>query len=88
MWDTAGQERFRTITQTYFRGTQGVILAYNPSNRDSLDNIHSWMKLVDENCPCGINKILVGIRENKESKLAVEKFYIEAIRKQYNCKHF
>ena len=25
IWDTAGQERFRTITQSYFRGAQGIL---------------------------------------------------------------
>ena len=28
IWDTAGQERFRNITQTYFKGASGIILAY------------------------------------------------------------
>ncbi|SCV68440.1 BQ2448_561 [Microbotryum intermedium] len=27
IWDTAGQERFRTLTSSYYRGAQGVILA-------------------------------------------------------------
>ncbi|KAI0263511.1 hypothetical protein BGY98DRAFT_940212 [Russula aff. rugulosa BPL654] len=26
IWDNAGQERFRTITASYYRGAQGVIL--------------------------------------------------------------
>uniref|UniRef100_A0A672RZD4 Ras-related protein Rab-18-B-like n=1 Tax=Sinocyclocheilus grahami TaxID=75366 RepID=A0A672RZD4_SINGR len=26
IWDTAGQERFRTLTPSYYRGAQGVIL--------------------------------------------------------------
>lgn len=31
IWDTAGQERFRTITSSYYRGAQGVILGqYKP----------------------------------------------------------
>ena len=25
IWDTAGQERFRTLTSSYYRGTQGII---------------------------------------------------------------
>ena len=28
IWDTAGQERFRTITSTYYRGAQGVMLNF------------------------------------------------------------
>lgn len=33
--DTAGQERFRTLTSSYYRGAQGVILgntAFNMKN--------------------------------------------------------
>lgn len=26
IWDTAGQERFRTLTSSYYRGAQGVII--------------------------------------------------------------
>jgi Ras-related protein Rab-18 len=26
IWDTAGQERFRTLTSSYYRGAQGIIM--------------------------------------------------------------
>merc|ERR1719379_3281515 len=39
IWDTAGQERFRTITTSYFRGAQGILLVYDVSDRGSFDNI-------------------------------------------------
>lgn len=30
IWDTAGQERFRTLTSSYYRGAQGIMLGiYN-----------------------------------------------------------
>lgn len=29
LWDTAGQERFRTITQSYYRSANGVIIGNN-----------------------------------------------------------
>ena len=28
-WDTAGQERFRTITSSYYRGSQGIMIVYD-----------------------------------------------------------
>ncbi|CAN1801742.1 Ras-related protein RABC1 [Linum perenne] len=30
IWDTAGQERFRTLTSSYYRGAQGVIMELFP----------------------------------------------------------
>ena len=30
IWDTAGQEQFRTITRSYFRGAQGIVLVRDP----------------------------------------------------------
>lgn len=32
IWDTAGQERFKNITQTYYRGASGIILAYSTTD--------------------------------------------------------
>jgi GTPase SAR1 family protein len=28
-WDTAGQEKFRTITSSYYRGSQGIMIVYD-----------------------------------------------------------
>ena len=33
IWDTAGQEKFKTITQTYYRGAMGIVLAYAINER-------------------------------------------------------
>ncbi|KAJ3381335.1 Ras- protein Rab-18-B [Lobulomyces angularis] len=42
IWDTAGQERFRTLTSSYYKGAQGVILVYDVSNRTSFENLQFW----------------------------------------------
>jgi Ras-related protein Rab-18 len=45
IWDTAGQERFRSLTSSYYRGAQGVILVYDVSSRESFDNLKTtWLK--------------------------------------------
>lgn len=35
VWDTAGQERFKTITQTYYKGAEGIILTYSVNDLNS-----------------------------------------------------
>lgn len=39
IWDTAGQDRFRTITQNYYRGSDGVIFTYSISDKNSFNNM-------------------------------------------------
>jgi small GTP-binding protein len=42
LWDTAGQERFRTITSSYYRGAQGIILVYDVSERATFNRLQTW----------------------------------------------
>jgi Ras-related protein Rab-18 len=44
IWDTAGQERFRTLTSSYYRNAQGVILVYSVDNRPSFESITTWLR--------------------------------------------
>lgn len=44
IWDTAGQERFRTLTSSYYRGAQGIILVYDVGCRDSFENCSHWLQ--------------------------------------------
>ncbi len=45
IWDTAGQERFRSLTSSYYRGAQGVILVYDVTRRENFDSLkQTWLK--------------------------------------------
>lgn len=44
LWDTAGQERFRTLTSSYYRNADGVILVYDVNQRQSFADISDiWL---------------------------------------------
>jgi len=63
IWDTAGQERFRTLTSSYYRGAQGVIMVYDTTRRDSFEHLSEWLKEVKLYTPNngeGVVKVLVG----------------------------
>ncbi len=62
IWDTAGQERFRNITQTYYKGASGIILAYSINNKQSFKNIGSWIKQIETNASETVSKILIGTK--------------------------
>ncbi len=61
IWDTAGQERFRTLTSSYYRGAQGVILVYDVSNRESFEHLQNWVSELDTYASSkDVIKIIVG----------------------------
>ncbi|KAJ3026156.1 UNVERIFIED_CONTAM: hypothetical protein HDU68_006112 [Siphonaria sp. JEL0065] len=68
IWDTAGQERFRTLTSSYYRGAQGVIMVYDVTQRESFDHLTTWFNELDtySSNPLVV-KMLVGNKVDKET---------------------
>ncbi|KAI0919836.1 hypothetical protein AcW1_003016 [Taiwanofungus camphoratus] len=66
IWDTAGQERFRTITSSYYRGAQGIILVYDVANRESFDALPRWYSELETYVSKAVVKIIVGNKVDKE----------------------
>ncbi|KAK9280437.1 hypothetical protein L1049_014127 [Liquidambar formosana] len=59
-WDTAGQERFRTITSSYYRGDRGIIVVYDVTDQESLNNVKQWLNEIDRYASENVYKLLVG----------------------------
>jgi small GTP-binding protein len=57
IWDTAGQERFRTITTSYFRGAQGILLVYDVTDRRSFESIRNWISQIQQHADVHVNKV-------------------------------
>lgn len=67
IWDTAGQERFRTLTPSYYRGAQGVILVYDVTKRNTFAKLDMWLnELETYSTRTDIVKMLVGNKIDKE----------------------
>ncbi|EDR22979.1 hypothetical protein, conserved [Entamoeba dispar SAW760] len=83
LWDTAGQDRFRNITASYYRGTQGVLIVYDVTDRASFDKVSSWFTEVrdrTENDPPVI--ILVGNKTDLMDHAAVKQEAVEQLARQ------
>jgi small GTP-binding protein len=45
IWDTAGQDKYKTITQSYYNGSHGVIVVYGVDCRSSFGSVSkSWLR--------------------------------------------
>ncbi|KAI8324517.1 ras-domain-containing protein [Martensiomyces pterosporus] len=72
IWDTAGQERFRTLTSSYYRGAQGVILVYDVCSRESFEHLNEWFEELSTYCSKDdIVKMVIGNKIDKEAERQV-----------------
>lgn len=75
LWDTAGQERFRSITQSYYRSANCLILVYDISSQPSFDTLTNWIRDVDavlsRDTQVGseVLRVLVGNKSDKEREV-------------------
>ena len=88
VWDTAGQERFRNVTKSYFQSSQGLLVVYDITDKESFEKINFWVDNIKNNAPENAKLILV---ENKcdlanERKVSYEEG--ENYAKKFNIKFF
>ncbi|XP_042152464.1 ras-related protein Rab-30 isoform X1 [Oncorhynchus tshawytscha] len=60
IWDTAGQERFRSITQSYYRSANALILTYDITCEDSFRCLPEWLREIEQYANTTVVTILVG----------------------------
>lgn len=60
IWDTAGQENFRSIIRTYYKNSVCALIVYDITNRESFQNIQSWVEDCKNQSPKTIFMVLVG----------------------------
>ena len=73
VWDTAGQERFRTITTSYYKGAQAIIVVFDITDRDSFEHVKNWMADVDKFAKEGVLRILSGNKCDLEHMRKISK---------------
>ena len=66
IWDTAGGHKFRTIVNRYFRGSNGVILVFDVSSRDSFNSIKYWLEDINRLINNDYDIILIGNKTDKK----------------------
>ena len=88
VWDTAGQERFRTITQSYYKGANGIVLAYDTTCMASFNNMGAWLGQIDQHANEDVLKIVVATKCDLTDRQQVSKEMGEAFAREHNVSLF
>lgn len=73
IWDTAGQERYKTITKSYIKGANGIILIYDVTNNNSFEGIKNWIKQIKDTVNSRVCVALVANKIDKENERVISK---------------
>ena len=96
LWDICGSERFKTVSPSYYRRTNGAIVAYDISYKWSFDRVKFWVNEVKAHSKMKTNIVIVGtkcdildreVTEEEGKKLADElgvKYFETSAKTGYN----
>jgi Ras-related protein Rab-8A len=65
IYDTAGHDRFRLIAKSQYKGSNGIVLIYDITDRKTFDNVTRWMEDIKENTDSQVEVMLVGNKIDK-----------------------
>ena len=87
IWDTAGQDRFHTITHSFYKQCQGVLLVFDVGSKQSFINVHKWMSNIERHADKEIVKYLLGNKTDTD-KREVTKEEAQAVGQEYHMRYF
>ena len=70
IWDTCGDEKYFSITNNYFRDSQGIILVYDITSKKSFLDLSKWLNLIKQ-IEGNSNIILVGNKNDLKNQREV-----------------
>ena len=86
IWDTGGGHKFRTIVNRYFKGSNGIILVFDVSSKESFENIKYWLEDIKRLINNDYDIILIGNKADK--KKIISDIEIEEFTSKNNIKYF
>jgi small GTP-binding protein len=64
LWDTAGQENRGKLRKAYIKGSDGVLVFYDMSEKQTIDNVSTWLNQIQQIAP----NVPVAVIGNKSDK--------------------
>ena len=86
--DTAGQEKFRAISVNYLKGTDGAVLVFDITKKETFELIGTWLDDIRQNNKTSIGKMLIGNKVDLEEEREVSKEEGEELAKLLECKYY
>ena len=91
IWDTAGEERYRSLTQSFLKNGEGILIVFALNNKTSFDSLKFWMDSIQnilDSQEREIPAIILGNKLDLENGREVDKEEAKEFAKNKNCQYF
>ena len=69
VWDTAGQERFKTLTFSFYKKADGIIISYDVTDQRTYDGVKNWIESINQHAEKSAARILVGNKIDRTDRV-------------------
>ncbi|CAF3166305.1 unnamed protein product [Rotaria socialis] len=87
IYDTAGQERFRSVTHSYYRDANALLLLYDVASITSFNNVRVWLSDINEYAHSDVVVMLIANKVDKTSERVVTREMGEKLASEYDVTH-
>lgn len=78
IFDVAGQKRFQTLRDVFFRKANGVLLVFDLTRPETLDELYEWKQQIDDRLGKDrIPAILIGNKSDLEDMIKIDYGHLE-----------
>eukprot|EP01111_Echinosteliopsis_oligospora_P017905 TRINITY_DN794_c1_g1_i1.p1 TRINITY_DN794_c1_g1~~TRINITY_DN794_c1_g1_i1.p1 ORF type:complete len:212 (-),score=55.47 TRINITY_DN794_c1_g1_i1:32-667(-) len=88
IWDTAGQERFHALGPIYYRDSNGALLVYDITDRDSFIKVQNWVKELRKMLGTNVTLAIAGNKADLERSRVVTLEEAEQYAETVGAKHY
>ena len=88
IWDTAGHQNFRSVIRAYYKNTACAFVVYDISNRNSFNNVSTWIEDCRNQSPKTIFMVLIGNKSDLADKRQVSTEEGRELAEKYEMKFY
>ena len=88
IWDTAGQERFKSLTMTFYKQSQGMMICFDVTKMKTFESIRRWIVAVEKNCDSDVATLLLGNKCDLVDERVISREQAEALAAENNMIYF
>ena len=88
--DTAGEERFRSITKMFYKGADGILVGFDLTEPNTLEQVNYWIGQIEANKSkeYPISLILFGNKCDDKENIKVKEEDIKKMQEKHKLEYF